>query len=66
MKTTIALFFCFLSFTQFGASAVRADDARTTYTLLSQRKPGQTDRVAVVMEVGGDSRNVRRKTNERR
>ena len=28
--------------------------ARPTYTLVSQRKAGQTDRVTVLMEVGGE------------
>ena len=54
MRTSLALLFCFLPFTQLGVSTVSADDAKPTYTLLSQRKPGQTDRVAVMMEVGGE------------
>jgi len=54
MKTAIALLSCFLPFTQLVASAVRADDTKPTYTLLSQRKPGQTDRVTALMEVGGE------------
>jgi hypothetical protein len=54
MKTTIALLFWFLPFTQFVASPAFADDAKPTYTLLSRRQPGQTDRVAVLIEVGGE------------
>jgi len=54
MKTAIALLACFLPFTQLGASAVHTDDAKPTYTLQSQRKPGQADRVTALMEVGGE------------
>lgn len=54
MKTAIALFFCFLPFTQLGTLAVRGDNANPVYTLRSQRKPGQVEKVSTLLEVGGE------------
>ena len=54
MKTAITLLSCLLSFTQLRTPAVNADDGKLVYSLRSQRKPGQVDRVAASMEVGGE------------
>jgi hypothetical protein len=54
MKTAIALFFCFLSLTQFDAPAGAADATGPVYTLQTERKPGQVDRIACLLEVGGE------------
>lgn len=54
MKTAIIPFLCFLSYTQIAMSVVAADAAKPTCTLQSERKAGQTDRVTVLVEVGGD------------
>ena len=52
-RTAVISLVCLLSFFQTAASAA-SNDARPTHLLVSQRKPGQTDRVTVLMEVGGE------------
>jgi hypothetical protein len=53
MRNTLLPFLCFLSIAQ-TAAIVAAKDDPATCSLVSQRKPGQIDRVTVLMEVGGD------------
>ncbi len=53
MKIAITLFSCFLSFIQLPAVTVAADTG-PTYTLKTQRKAGQVDRVTALLEVGGE------------
>jgi hypothetical protein len=53
MKTAIALLGCLLPLAQIGGLTA-ADDAKPTRMLLSQRKPGDTDRITALMEVGGE------------
>jgi len=50
-----ALFSCLLAVVATVASTVSAADAKPTFTLHSQRKPGQTDRVGVLLEAGGET-----------
>ena len=54
MKHALIAFFCLLSFATVSTPAAFAEDAKPTYTLASQRKSGQTDRVTALMEVGGE------------
>ena len=50
-----AFFSCLLAVVTTVASTALAADAKPTFTLRSQRKPGQTDRVGVLLEVGGET-----------
>ena len=54
MKNAILLCCCLLSVLAAAAPAISADAAKPTFTLRSRRAAGQTDRVAVLMEVGGE------------
>ncbi len=54
MKKTIFTFLYIAYIASFSAAGSFADDAKAPQTLRSERKTGQTDRVAVLMEVGGD------------
>ena len=53
MKTAIALLFCFL-WPLAQLSALAGDEPRPVYTLRSQRKPGQVDKIVTLLEVGGE------------
>jgi hypothetical protein len=53
MKNLSIQLLCLLSFVQITASAA-TNDVQTTHTLVSRRKPDQTDRVTVLMEVNGE------------
>lgn len=54
MKNTFFLFFCVLAITQLNTPAAFSAGNATTYILKSQREPGQTDQVTVLMEFGGE------------
>ncbi len=54
MKNVILLCCSLLSVLAAAAPAVSADATKPTFTLRSRRATGQTDRVAVLMEVGGE------------
>jgi hypothetical protein len=54
MKNTTFLVFCLVAISYFNTPTVFSGDAKAVYTLQSQRKSGQTDRITVLMEVGGE------------
>ncbi len=54
MKNTILSCCCLLSVLAAAAPAISADATKPSLTLHSRRATGQTDRVAVLMEVGGE------------
>jgi hypothetical protein len=54
MKNAFILSSCVLSFAAIAVSAASAAQTKPTFTLQSQRKAGQVDKVVVLMEVGGE------------
>jgi hypothetical protein len=57
IRESPTLLLCFLVGMAVAASAVAAD-GNPTFTFRCQRKPGQTDRVRVLLEVGGETKYV--------